>query len=316
MRRAFTVVELLVVIAIIGTLVALTLPAVQMARESSRKATCANNLKQIALAAGMHANSMEYYPNAGGKDEAPRTLMADGRPQFALKQDWGAFYQVLPYLEAKGSYEAANDADVAALKLKIYFCPTRRPPKAISGYTTNGLAAGNMRGLVDYAGNGGEIAPNPMNPGSDHNYFHVITDSQYEKSLSYQNGVIIPRPGATTAQQTRKMTGAEIRDGLSNVLMFGEKNYARKAASPPLDDDAGYFNGWSWDTVRWGYTPPVKDREADNLQSMKCFGSSHSGIVMLAFCDGSVRPIAYDKLTTSVTRQICNRLDGFSPQLP
>ena len=60
--RAFTLVELLVVIAIIGTLVALLLPAVQRARESSRRSSCSNNLRNITLSTVQYEDRFRSLP--------------------------------------------------------------------------------------------------------------------------------------------------------------------------------------------------------------------------------------------------------------
>src|SRR5262249_28914658 len=98
LKRAFTLVELLVVIAIIGVLVALLLPAVQSARESSRRTACINNLKQIRLSNQVFHDAFGRLP-PGNLGPFPHTDSSTTSSQTPSNQIVGALAFLLPYME-------------------------------------------------------------------------------------------------------------------------------------------------------------------------------------------------------------------------
>jgi prepilin-type N-terminal cleavage/methylation domain-containing protein len=123
-RTAFTLVELLVVIAIIGILIALLLPAVQSARESARRAQCANNLRQIGIAVHNYHDVKKWLP----------PVRISGGAGYAT-----FFVLIMPYIEQENIQElwdlnrtyAQQTVAAQQAHVKSYYCPTRRQPSLL-----------------------------------------------------------------------------------------------------------------------------------------------------------------------------------------
>ncbi len=135
--RGFTLVELLVVIAIIGILVALLLPAVQAAREATRRTECTNKLKQIGLAMHNFHDAQGHLPpgytstpTSDGSVPAGESIDSE---TWDATPGWGWGTHILPYMEESTLYdqidldEAITHPDheiVIAQKITSYLCPS------------------------------------------------------------------------------------------------------------------------------------------------------------------------------------------------
>ena len=335
--RGFTLVELLVVIGIVGVLVAMTLPAVQAARESARTVDCKNRVRQLSLATHMHHDALGYFPPARYKfrpdpsqpDAPPRNDCGENSPTWLAR--------VLPYLEqvdlgSRWDFRRPwydHPESIRVVVPDVFLCPSRRAgtrPTGVRDLTataTTGGGGGRLPcgcpippqpeedvevqisaegALCDYAGNHGDLTPGATGD---------PTDFYYGGNGS---GVIISvRPKCRLGVATDPMDRvrmASVRDGTSSTLLFGEKFvHSDKLGVSPEDTPA--YDGdhlpascrLAGAGLRLAHSPTVV------LADQFSFGSWHPAGVHFAMVDGSVTMLS-PQIDTKLLGSLANRRDA------
>lgn len=200
-RSAFTLVELLVVIAIIGILIGMLLPAVQQVREAARRITCANNLRQMALATLNYESSFMKLPPSW----KPPVGVEFGSNSGDVN-GWSAQAQILPYLEQGNlesqidfslDYRSTPDVNIGgqmvrmpSARIPIYQCPSET--NSTTRFDSSGVA---IHHPLNYASNAGDW---------------FVWDPNGNRS------------GQGALAVNRKIPIGSISDGTSNTMLFGE----------------------------------------------------------------------------------------------
>jgi len=306
--RGFTLVELLVVIAIIGVLVALLLPAVQSAREASRRTRCQNNLRQIGIASHNHHDITGEMPKAFN----PNTGLS-----------WHV--NILPFIEQANLY---NQFDTTTVN-PSHTAPNRNDPHGLTIVQTYQCTScpvkrqlfnppNNTNGPSDL------IPPNTGAPAAVAHYYGINGPRGGVGGVNYPVGTALHEgvPAATSGifQRDGTIRMARITDGTSNTLMVAEMSWVSTPYGTRFrtwvrggDEYAGIVTGKPAYVVSCrNVTNPINGMLSANLivpYNDVPFGSQHSGGMNACMGDASVRFIN-QTLSMTTYRALASRDEG------
>jgi prepilin-type N-terminal cleavage/methylation domain-containing protein/prepilin-type processing-associated H-X9-DG protein len=287
-QRAFTLVELLVVIAIIGILVALLLPAIQSAREAARRTQCANQMKQLALAALNFESSHKRLPGGIGYYAANTPI----QPKHWNGLGW--LVEILPQMEQQGladefarfrefdyvgsvSLKPPGMLDAVQVQPEGFACPS--DPAGHQLIDTQFQWEGIMVAPTNYRG---VMGTNQMSVATS-SFPTVSPDQDYCNDGAVRCNGLIWRTSAQYPIRIRMVT-----DGMSKTMMVGE--------DLPTHD---YHTMWSFSNgdssstyapLNYSLNHPAPNEWYD----MRGFRSWHPGGANFAFGDGRVEFIQED----------------------